>query len=83
MSSFSADLAECLKQACEYAEDQTTWALVTVVELPDVRAIRRGLLMSQHVFAGAWRIPLATLNNWEQGRRVPDVLASDHLKAIA
>jgi putative transcriptional regulator len=31
--------------------------------------------MSQHHFAAAYRIPLPTLKNWEQGRRMPDAPA--------
>jgi putative transcriptional regulator len=51
--------------------------------VPDVRAIRRRLHMSQLQFADAFRIPLATLKNWEQGRRVPDAPAAAYLQAIA
>jgi hypothetical protein len=32
-----------------------------VVKVPDVRAIRRHLKLSQHEFSRAYRIPLATL----------------------
>jgi hypothetical protein len=28
--------------------------------------------MSQHRFSSAYRVPLPTLKNWEQGRRHPD-----------
>jgi putative transcriptional regulator len=38
--------------------------------------------MSQHHFAAAYRIPLPTLKNWEQGRRMPDAPAAAHLLAI-
>jgi putative transcriptional regulator len=38
--------------------------------------------MSQHRFAKAYRIPLATLKNWEQGRRHPDAPAAAYLLAI-
>jgi putative transcriptional regulator len=55
---------------------------VTKVELPDVKAIRRTLRMSQHRFAAAYRIPLPTLKNWEQGRRHPDAPAAAFLLAI-
>jgi putative transcriptional regulator len=51
-----------------------------VVELLDVRTIRPQLHMSQHEFADAYRIPLATLKNWEQGSRAP---AAAYLQAIA
>ena len=39
--------------------------------------------MSQHEFADAYRIPLATLKNWEQRRRAPDAPAAAYLQAIA
>jgi putative transcriptional regulator len=55
---------------------------VTAVELPDVKAIRRSLRMSQNRFSAAYRIPLATLKNWEQGRRHPDAPAAAYLLAI-
>jgi len=51
--------------------------------VPDVRAIRRSLHMSQERFATVYRIPLATLKNWEQGRRHPDAPAAAYLHAIA
>jgi len=54
-----------------------------IVEVPDVRAVRRGLNMSQEAFAVTYRIPLSTLKNWEQGRRHPDAPAAAYLQAIA
>ncbi|MND09587.1 hypothetical protein D3C83_330420 [compost metagenome] len=39
--------------------------------------------MSQHEFARTYRIPLATLKNWEQGRRQPDAPAAAYLQVIA
>ena len=55
---------------------------VTTVEVPDVRAIRKKLHMSQHFFAASYRIPLATMKNWEQMRRAPDAPAAAYLLAI-
>jgi putative transcriptional regulator len=54
-----------------------------VVEVPDVRAIREGLGLLQNAFASTYRIPLATLKGWEQGRRQPDATASAYLSVIA
>lgn len=54
-----------------------------VIEVPDVRAVREGLGLSQQAFASAYRIPLATLRGWEQGRRHPDATASAYLSVIA
>jgi transcriptional regulator with XRE-family HTH domain len=39
--------------------------------------------MSQQEFARVYRIPLATLKNWEQGRRQPDAPAAAYLELIA
>lgn len=83
MSKFGDDLIAGLTEATAFARGAAIGARVTVVEVPDVRAIRRGLHMSQHAFADAYRIPLATLKNWEQGRRVPDGPAAAYLRVIA
>jgi putative transcriptional regulator len=83
MSRFSRDLLQGMQEAVVFAEGQQAWARVHVVDVPDVRAIRRRLHMSQHAFADAFRIPLATLKNWEQGRRAPDAPAAAYLQAIA
>ena len=53
------------------------------IDVPNVRAIREGLGLSQQAFATAYRIPLATLKGWEQGRRQPDATASAYLSVIA
>lgn len=82
MSNFAKDLIEGMTEAVAHADGKTT-ATVHVVEVPDVRAIRRQLHMSQHEFAEAYRIPLATLKNWEQGRRAPDAPAAAYLQAIS
>ena len=43
------------------------------IEVPavDVKAVRNRLGMSQAVFADAFGVTVATLRNWEQGRRIP------------
>lgn len=45
--------------------------------------IREQLKMSQQEFSSAFGIPLATLRNWEQGRRQLDATANSYLKAIS
>ncbi len=83
MGKFAKDLIEGMTEAVAHAEGKAQGAAVHLVEVPDVRAIRRRLHMSQHEFAAAYRIPLATLKNWEQGRRIPDAPAAAYLQAIA
>jgi putative transcriptional regulator len=67
-------------QAC--GSQESAWAARIKIELPDVKAVRLSLRMSQHHFAATYRIPLPTLKNWEQGRRMPDAPAAAYLLAI-
>jgi len=83
MSKFGKELIKSLEQAAAHAAGRKVPGMrITEVEMPDVKAIRRSLRMSQHRFAEAYRIPLATLKNWEQGRRHPDAPAAAYLLAI-
>ncbi len=83
MSKFGNELIDSMKQAAAHAGSRKVPGMrVTKVELPDVKAIRKALHMSQHRFAALYRIPLATLKNWEQGRRFPDAPAAAYLRAI-
>jgi putative transcriptional regulator len=83
MSKFGQELIKSMKQAATHAGGRKVRGMrVTKVEIPDVKAIRRSLRMSQHRFAAAYRIPLPTLKNWEQGRRHPDAPAAAYLLAI-
>ena len=83
MSSFGKDLIEAMEEAAAHASGRGKTARVHVVEVPDVRAIREALGLSQQAFAKAYRIPLATLKGWKQGRRQPDATASAYLSVIA
>jgi putative transcriptional regulator len=83
MSKFGKELIESLTEALDYTEGKPTGVRVHVVEIPDVRAIRASLRMSQQEFARAYRIPLATLKGWEQGRRQPDAPAAAYLHVIS
>src|SRR6202051_3739976 len=83
MGKFAKELIESLQQAARHAAGKKVPGLrVSKVELPDVKANRLSLRMSQHHFAAAYRIPLPTLKNWEQGRRMPDAPAAAYLLAI-
>jgi putative transcriptional regulator len=48
-----------------------------------VRALREKLGLSQSEFADRYQIALRTLQQWEQGRSVPDGPARAYLKVIA
>jgi putative transcriptional regulator len=83
MGKFADELIESMQQAAGHAAGRKTRGVrVSKIKVPDVKAIRRSLKMSQDHFAAAFRIPLATLKNWEQGRRHPDAPAAAYLLAI-
>ena len=84
MAKFGDELIESMRQAAAHARGRKVRGMrVTRVDIPDVKAIRRSLRMSQHRFAAAYRIPLPTLKNWEQGRRRPTGAARVLLKVAA
>ena len=47
-----------------------------------VQQVRRSTGLSQPAFAEAFRIPVGTLRDWEQGRREPDAAALAYLTVI-
>lgn len=82
-TTFAQDLIASITEAAAHARGEETGAREHVIDMPDVRAIREALGLSQQAFASALRIPLATLKGWEQGRRHPDATASAYLSIIA
>lgn len=82
MTRLGRDLIESLTEAVAHAQGGQTGVRVSSVAVPDVRVIRHKLRMSQRTFAETYLIPLATLKNWEQGRRHPDAPAAAYLMAI-
>ena len=80
-----ARIIEGLEQAVAWTQGQTAGAQVTVVQVPraDVREIRRCMGLSQSQFAAKFGFPLATLQNWEQGRARPDTPTRVLLAVIA
>lgn len=82
MSKGGEKILRGLREAVAHASGRGR-ARLHVVQVPNVKAIRRRLEMSQREFAAAYRIPLTTLQGWEQGRRQPDAPASAYLLAIA
>lgn len=82
-NTFGQDLIAAMEEAAAHAQGKRAVARTHVVEVPDVRAIREQIGLSQTAFASAYRIPLATLKGWEQGRRHPDATAAAYLNVIA
>jgi putative transcriptional regulator len=50
---------------------------------PRAKIIRRALGLTPEEFARTYRIPLATLSDWERGASEPDAPASAFLEVIA
>ncbi|WP_277981539.1 helix-turn-helix domain-containing protein [Sphingomonas phyllosphaerae] len=79
MKSAFDKIAAGLEDAIAFAEgDETRGRIATV----DVRAVRAVTRKTQDAFARAYRIPLGTLRDWEQGRRRPDSGSVTLLKMI-
>jgi len=82
-NTFAQDLIAALTEAADIATGKIPPARVHTIYVADARAIREQLGMTQQEFATTYRIPLATLKGWEQGRRHPDATASAYLTVIA
>jgi putative transcriptional regulator len=82
-ATFGQDLIASMTEAAAHARGDKTEARVHTINVPNVRAIRERLCLSQQAFASIYHIPLATLKGWEQGRRQPDATASAYLSVIA
>ena len=82
-SPLARDILEGLHSALAHAEGRTGATVEHVVLVPDVKAIRESLGLSQSSFAETYNIPLATLKGWEQHRRYPDATAAAYIRTIA
>ena len=58
------------------------WRRVLTPRVPDVRAIRRKLGLSQSEFANRFGFSVRTVQEWEQGRALPDRPARILLRVI-
>jgi putative transcriptional regulator len=67
-----AKLTESIKQAGKIRRGKMKAARTTIYQAADVRAIRNRLGKSQSEFALLIGVSVATLQNWEQGRRKPE-----------
>jgi len=62
--------------------DLPGWRIVHNPSAPDVRQIRTDLGLSQRAFAARFGLSVRTVQEWEQGRSVPDQPARVLLKVI-
>jgi putative transcriptional regulator len=77
------DLASSIKQAGKIRRGETKPSRVFVFKPADIKAVRLRLGKSQIEFAMMIGVSVATLRNWEQGRRTPDGPAMALLKVAA
>lgn len=84
------NLIQGIREAGAYMRgDRKAAARIDIVDANSVVAIRTRLKLSQPEFADAFGISVATLRNWEQGRRQPTGaarvllrIAAKHPKAV-
>jgi putative transcriptional regulator len=76
-------LVTSVKQAGKIRRGKLRPSRVTTFKPADVRAIRDQLEVTQAEFALMIGVSVATLRNWEQGRRMPDGPARALLRVAA
>jgi putative transcriptional regulator len=77
------NLVESVRQAGRIRRGEMKASRVTEFRPVDVKAIRRRLGKSQSEFACMIGVSVATLQNWEQGRRRPEGPARALLRVAA
>lgn len=71
MSEVGESIIKGMEEALAFAKGEKTGAIVHIPEEINVRRIHKKLNMSQAVFANYFGVNLRTVQDWEQGRRVP------------
>lgn len=85
MTKVGRDVIEGLMEALAFAKGDRSKGRATRVFVPpevDVRAIRKRTRLSQSAFAARFGLSVEAIENWEQGRRKPDVAARSYLTVI-
>ena len=77
------DLLQSLTEAKEIAQGQRKASRRFQIELPDPKAVREQIGLSQSEFARLMRVSVITLQNWEQHRRNPTGPAAALLKIMS
>ncbi len=82
MSEVSDSMIKGMEEALAFAKGEKISATVHIPEEINVRRIRKKLNMSQRIFADYFGVNLRTIQDWEQGRRVPTGAAKNFLFVI-
>lgn len=77
------ELLKSVKQAGQIRRGKRKPSRVTTFTPDDVKAVRAGLAQTQEEFALMIGVSVATLRNWEQGRRQPEGPALALLRVTA
>lgn len=83
MSEAFKSIKQGLTEAIEFAQGQTSDAVVHEFVPLDIKAVRAKAGMTQAEFATAFEISLATLRHWERGDRKPQGPALVLLNVVA
>jgi putative transcriptional regulator len=65
------DLVASVREGGEILRGKTKPSRAFKITAPNIKRIRAGYKLSQNEFAALLGISVATLRNWEQGRRAP------------
>src|SRR5947209_8796872 len=76
------ELARAQREELGLDKRRYSTRLVSNVPVPDVRRIREGLGLSQSAFAARFHLRERTIQQWEQGRALPDQPARVLLRTI-
>ena len=76
-------LVKSVRQASQIKRGRAKASRVAEFDPADVKAIRARIKKSQSEFAAMIGVSVSTLQNWEQGRRVPEGPARALLKVAA
>ncbi len=81
---FGSAMVESLEEAVAWKRGDLALGTVNIepMSVERIRSIRRKVARTAAEFERRFGIPAATLNNWEQGRRIPDPAARLLLKMI-
>jgi putative transcriptional regulator len=76
------EIVASMQWAARHSEGKAKGGRLTVIHVPDVRDIRSKLSLSQSQFAKRFGLNVRTIQDWEQGRKVPDQPARVLLRVI-
>jgi putative transcriptional regulator len=83
MSELFESIQQGLKEAIDFAQGQSSTAIVHEFAPIDIKAIRANVGMSQAEFATIFGVSLGTLRHWEQGEKQPEGPALMLLQVVA